>query len=186
MALACGTALAGEPAKKPVKKAKSAAPVDSSSLDKRVADAATIFVGEGVRIYFVDRRYQEVPYIRAVGEGADRSAMVVVKVVKVLHPPGASVPDKIFVPIETSRNVLGEGRSPYDAQVERHVGKQGIWFGEIVVRTDYGEGAGLKPLEEPITLLQSWDAKRRPVANPLPIKQLKEVVDSISRVKAEK
>ena len=101
-----------------------------------------------------------------------------------MHPPGVSVPDKIFVPIETSRNVLGAGRSPYDEQVERHIGKQGIWFGEIVVRKDYGEGAGRKPLEEPITFLQSWDAKRRPAASSLPIKQLKEVTESIDRIKA--
>jgi hypothetical protein len=138
-----------------------------------------------VRIYFVNRQYRETPYIRAAGEGADRSAMVVVKVVKVLHPPGGSVPDKVLVPIETSRNVLGDGRSPYDVEVERHVGKQGIWFGEIVVRTDYGDDkSGRRPLEEPITLLQSWDAKRKPAVNSLPIKQLKEVTDSISRVKA--
>jgi len=186
IAFACGSVLASEPAKKPAKKAKSAAPIDSSSLDKRVADAPTIFVGEGMRIYFVDRQYRETPYIRAAGEGADRSAMVVVKVVKVLHPPGASVPEKIFVPIETSRNVLGAGRSPYDEQVERHVRKQNIWFGEIVVRKEYGEGAGRKPLEEPIAMLQSWDAKRRPVVNSLPIAHLKDVEAAVARVKSGK
>src|SRR5688572_16215376 len=107
-----GEALANEPGKKAAKKAKSAAPFDPSSLDKRVAESKTIFVGEGARVYFVNRQYQETPYIRAAGDGADRSAMIVVKVVKVLHPPGAKVPEKILVPIETSRNVLGEGRSP--------------------------------------------------------------------------
>ena len=187
IAFAGESALAIESTKKPAKKAKSVVPFDSSSLDKRVAESKTIFVGEGARVYFVNRQYQETPYIRAAGEGADRSAMIVVKVVKVLHPPGASVPEKIFVPIETSRNVLGEGRSPYDEQVARHVGKQGIWFGEIVVRREYGEGPGRKPLEAPVTVLQSAsvDAKRKLAANSLPIKDLNEVVASINRVKAE-
>ena len=187
LAFAGEVAMASEATKKPAKKTKSAAPVDPASLDKRVADSKTIFVGEGARIYFVDRQYRETPYIRAAGEGADRSAMIVVKVVKVLHPPGASVPEKILVPIETSRNVLGEGRSPYDEQVARHVGKQGIWFGEIAVRREYGEGAARKPLEDPITVLQpgSGDAKRKLAANSLPIKDLKEVVESINRIKAE-
>lgn len=155
-------------------------------MDRRVADSATIFVGEGMRVYFVDRQYREVPYVRAAGEGTNKSALVVVKVVKVLHPPGAGGPDRVLVPIETTRDVFGEGRSPYDEQVERHVGKQGIWFGEIVVRKDYGDDrTGRKPLEEPVTLLQSGsgDAKRKPVANSLPMKHLKEVVDSIGRVK---
>ena len=190
IAFASGSALANEPAKKPAKKekAKSAAPVDPALLDKRVAESKTIFVGEGARIYFVDRQYRETPYIRAAGEGADRSAMIVVKVVKVLHPPGASVPEKILVPIETSRNVLGEGRSPYDEQVARHIGKQGIWFGEIAVRREYGEGAGRKPLEDPITVLQpgSADAKRKLAANSLPIAQLKDVEAAVARVKSGK
>jgi len=186
IAFAGGSALAIESAKKPARKAKSVAPFDPSSLDKRVAESKTIFVGEGARVYFVNRQYQETPYIRAAGDGADRSAMIVVKVVKVLHPPGASMPEKILVPIETSRNVLGEGRSPYDEQVARHVGKQGIWFGEIVVRREYGEGPGRKPLEEPITVLQtgSMDPKRKLSANSLPINDLKVVTESINRIKA--
>jgi len=192
IAFATGSALANEQTKKPAKreKAKSAAPapIDPALLDKRVAESKTIFVGEGARIYFVDRQYRETPYIRAAGEGADRSAMIVVKVVKVLHPPGASVPEKILVPIETSRNVLGEGRSPYDEQVARHIGKQGIWFGEIAVRREYGEGAGRKPLEDPITVLQpgSADAKRKLAANSLPIAQLKDVEAAVARVKSGK
>lgn len=186
IAFASESALASEPAKKPAKPAKSATPVDPSLLDKRVAESKTIFVGEGVRVYFVDRQYRETPYIRAAGDGADRSAMIVVKIVKVLHSHGASVPEKIMIPIETSRNVLGEGRSPYDEQVARHIGKQGIWFGEIVVRKDYGEGAGRKPLEDPVTVLQvgSGDAKRKLAVNSLAIKDLKEVVESINRIKA--
>ena len=188
LALAGGSALAIESAKKPAKKAKSVAPFDPSSLDKRVAESKTIFVGEGARVYFVNRQYQETPYIRAAGDGADRSAMIVVKVVKVLHPPGASMPEKILVPIETSKNILGEGRSPYDEQVARHIGKQGIWFGEIVVRREYGEGPGRKPLEDPITVLESGskDAKRKTAASPLPIAQLKDVDAAVARVKSGK
>ena len=173
------------PKKKVAKKAK--APVESPALDRRVADAATIFIGEGMRIYFVDRRYQEVPYIRAMGDGEIKSAMILVKVVKVLHPANAEAPARVLVPIETRKEIFGEGRSPYDEQVERHVGKQGIWFGEIVVRTDYGnDRSGRRPLEEPVTLLQSWDAKRKPAVSSLPIKQLKEVEASIGRVKLAK
>ena len=93
-----------------------------------------------------------------------------------------------MVPIETSKgDIFGDARSPYDELVERHVGKQGIWFGEIVVRADYGDDrSGRKPLEEPVTLLQSWDAKRKPAVSSLPIKQLKEVEASISRVRLAK
>ncbi len=154
---------------------------DSSAMDRRIADSKHVFVGEGVRIYFVDRRYRETPYIRAEGGGAVKSAMVVVKVVKVLHPAAeAEYPAHVLVPIETSRDVFGEGRSPYDREVERLVGKQGIWFGEIVVRKEAGDR---KPLEDPITLLQTGpaDTRRRPAASPLHIKYLKEVNDSIAR-----
>lgn len=181
-------AIAGEAEPKAVKKAarkaKAPASAESPALDKRVAGAAAIFVGEATRIYFVDRRFQEAPYIRAAGDGATKSAMILVKVTKVLHPANADVPGRVLIPIETSKDIFGDGRSPYDEQVERHVGKPGIWFGEIVVRNDYGdEKAGRKPLEDPVTLLQSWDAKKRPAVNSLPIKQLKEVENSIARVK---
>src|SRR5689334_13049901 len=96
LTLACGPTLADDvkpEAKKIAKKAakKERAPVESPALDRRVGDAKTIFVGEAVRIYFVDRRYQEVPYIRAAGEGPNRSAMILVKVAKVLHPANAEI-----------------------------------------------------------------------------------------------
>src|SRR5687767_1334993 len=149
---------------------------DTSALDKKVLDSKHVFVGEGVRIYFVDRRYRETPYIRAEGGGAVKSAVVVVKVTKLLHPAAAQNPGHVLVPIETSRDVFGAGSSPYDREVERLVGKQGIWFGEIVVRKDAGDG---KPLEDPVTLLQA--GSRRPTASPLPIRYLKEVNDSIAR-----
>ena len=167
-------AVAGEA---PSKARKKAEPVlDTSTLDKRVADAKHVFVGEGVRIYFVDRRYRETPYIRAEGSGAVKSAVVVVKVTKVLHPGAGEIPGQVLVPIETSRDAFGAGNSPYDREVERLVGKQGIWFGEIVVRKEAGDG---KLLEDPVTLLQA--GSRRPTASPLPIKYLKEVNDSIAR-----
>jgi hypothetical protein len=172
-----------EPKKKAAKKAR--APVESPALDRRVGDAKTIFVGEAVRIYFVDRRYQEVPYIRAAGEGPNRSAMILVKVAKVLHPANADISSRILVPIETNKgDIFSDHRSPYDEQVARYVGKQGIWFGDIVVRTDSGDDKiGRKPLEDPLTFLQAWDSKKRPVASALPIAQLKEVEGSIKRVK---
>ena len=65
LALGCVPVLAEDVApgikkaeKKSEKKAerKMRAPVDSQALDRRVGDAKTIFVGEAVRIYFVDRR----------------------------------------------------------------------------------------------------------------------------------
>jgi hypothetical protein len=173
----CLPALAAEPAAKSRKKAESA--LDASAMDKRIADSKHVFVGEGVRIYFVNRRYQETPYIRAEGGGAVKSAVLVVKVVRMLHP-AAQNPGQVLVPIETSRDVFGTGNSPYDREVERLVGKQGIWFGEIVVRSDVEDG---KPFEDPVTLLQtgSADAKRRPTASPLPMRYLKEVTNSIAR-----
>ena len=156
--------------------------LDTAALDKRITGAKHVFIGEGVRIYFVDRRYRETPYIRAAGDGAVKQAMVVVKVVKLLQPAGVEVPAQVLVPIETSRDVYREERSRYDQEVERLVGKQGIWFGEIVTRK---EGDDRKPLEEPVTVLQavSADGKRRPVATPLSINHLKQVVAGIERLK---
>jgi hypothetical protein len=194
IALACAPALAedAEPAaknakSKPAKKAamKTRAPGGLPAVDRRVADAKTIVVGEAVRIYFVDRRYQEVPYIRAAGEGPNRAAMILVKVAKVLHPANAEVSGRILVPIETNKgDIFSDRRSPYDEEVARYVGKQGIWFGDIVVRTDSGDDRiGRKPLEDPLTFLQAWDSKKRPVASAVPVAQLKEVEASINRVK---
>jgi hypothetical protein len=168
----CVPALAAEA--KSRKKAEPA--LDVSVLEKRITDSKHVFVGEGVRIYFVDRRYRETPYIRAEGSGAIKSAVVVVKVTKLLHPGAGENPGQVLVPIETSRDAFGAGNSPYDREVERLVGKQNIWFGEIVVRKDAGDG---KPLEDPVTLLQA--GSRRPTASPLPIRYLKEVNDSIAR-----
>lgn len=176
----CLPAFAGEAASKSRKKAAPA--IDTTALDRKVSESKHVFVGEGVRIYFVDRRYRETPYIRAAGEGAVKSAVAVVKVVKVLHPAGAEVPAQVLVPMETSRDAFGEGRSPYDRDVGRLVGRQGIWLGEIVVRK---EGDDRKPLEDPVTLLQAapGDGKRRPVAAPMPMNHLKQVMDSIARLK---
>jgi hypothetical protein len=173
----------GEAKKKPAKKER--APVESPAIDKRVAEAKVIFVGEGTRIFFIDRRYQEVPYIRALGEGTSKSALISVRVVKVLHSTNVEMPTRVFVPIETNKgDIFGDARSVYDEQVERYVGKQNVWFGEIVVRTDYGdEKSGRKPLEDPLTFLQAWDSKKRPIASVLPIAQLKEVENSIKRTK---
>jgi hypothetical protein len=170
----CAPALAAEA--KSRKKAEPA--LDVSALEKRVADSKHVFVGEGVRIYFVDRRYRETPYVRAEGSGAVKSAVVVVKVTKLLHPAGAENPGHVLVPLETSRDVFGSGNSPYDREVERLVGKPGIWFGEIVTRKDADDG---RPFEDPVTLLQAGDVRSRPAATPLPIRYLKEVNDSIVR-----
>jgi hypothetical protein len=181
--LFCAPALAAEASKA---KKKAAAGPDTAAIDRRVTDAKAIFIGEGTRIYFVDRQFREVPYIRAVGDGANKSAMVAVKVVKVLHPARGGVPERVLVPIETSRDAYGQGHSPYDEQVQRHVGKQFIWFGEVVVRQDYGDDkSGRKQLEEPVTLLQPRDPKRSLVADSLPIGQLKQVTDSIARVRGQ-
>jgi hypothetical protein len=172
-ALLAECALAAE-----AKARKKAAPgLDAAALDKRIGESKHVFIGEGVRIYFVDRRYRETPYIRAAGDGAVKQAMVVVKVVKLLQPAGAEVPVQVLVPIETSRDVFREERSRYDQEVERLVGKQGIWFGEIVVRKDLGE--------DPVTLLMTTpaNAKRRPAASPLSISHLKQVTASIERLK---
>ena len=188
MAFAGGLALAEEPAKKSAKKAKSAAPVDSSSLDKRVAEAPAIFVANAVRIYFVDRRHQEVPYIRAAGEGSRKNALMLLKVTKVLHPANANVPERVVVPLETTRDVFGDGKSLYEQQTERYVGKQAVWFGEVKVVRDFsGDGSGRKPLEDPVNLLVTGDAKRKQPAtiSPVPIEQLKDVESSIARIKAE-
>jgi hypothetical protein len=186
LCMGAGLALAGEPAPKSAKKAKSApaksAP-DASALDKRVAEAKHVFVGEGMRIYFVDRQFREVPYVRAAGDGAYKSAVVVVRVVDMLRSPGGEKPARVLVPIETSRDVYGQGLSPFDRHVDQYVGKQGIWLGEVVVRKDYGDDkSGRKPLEDPVTLLQTPqpDAKRRVAAEPLPMTQLKQVKDSIA------
>jgi hypothetical protein len=174
-----------EPKKKVVKKTR--APVELPALDRRIANAKMIVVGDAVRIFFVDRRYQEAPYIRAAGDGPTKTAMILVKVTKVLHPANAEVPARLFVPIETSKgDIFSDGRSPYDEQVARHVGKPGIWFGELKVVTEIGDDkSARKPLEDPIALLQAWDAKKRPVVSSLPIAQLKEVEASIARVKSE-
>jgi hypothetical protein len=181
--LICAPALGAEASKS---KKKAAAGPDTAAIDRRVTDAKAIFIGEGTRIYFVDRQFREVPYIRAVGDGANKTAMVAVKVVKVLHPARGGVPERVLVPIETSRDAYGQGRSPYDEQVARHVGKQVIWFGEVVVRQDYGDDkSGRKQLEEPVTLLQPRDPKRSPVADSLPIGQLRQVTDSIARVRGQ-
>jgi len=183
--LVCAPALAVEADVKSAKKATNSAALPG--LDQRVAEAPMIFVGEGVRVHFIDYQYRERPYIQAAGEGANKSAVVVVKVVKVLHPPNAAAPERVLVPIETNRDVFGEGRSPYDEQVERHVRKQEIWFGEIVVRKDYGDDrTGRRPLEEPVTLLQSGNPKRRLAAAPLNIRYLKQVTEAIARVKGTK
>ena len=185
LAFTSATAFAeeAEPKKKPAKKAR--APADSTAVDRRVAGASTIFIGEGMWIYFIDRRYQEVPYIRAVGEGANKSALIAVKVVKVLHPPNAELPAKVLVPVATHKgDIASDAPSPYDDLVGRYVGKQNIWFGELAVRSDYGDDkSGRKPLEDPLTFLQAWDSKKRPIVSALPIEQLKNVEGSIKRVK---
>lgn len=197
LAVACVPVLAEDAApgakkaeKKPEKKAerKMRVPVDSPALERRVGDAQTILVGEAVRIYFVDRRYQEVPYIRAAGEGSNRTAMILVKVARVLHPANANISNRILVPIETNKgDIFSDRRSPYDEEVARYVGKQGIWFGEIVVRTESGDEKMVrKPLEDPLTFLHAWDSKKRPVASSVPLAQLKEVESAIKRVKLGK
>ena len=178
--LECLPVLAADAGSKSGRKAAPA--LDAAALDKRISDARHVFVGEAVRIYFVDRSYRETPYIRAAGDGSVKSAMVVVKVVKPLHPAGAELPGQVLVPIETSRDAFSEGRSRYDREVDRLVGKQGIWFGEIVTRKD---GNNRKALEDPVTLLMTGpaDAKRRPAATPLSINHLKQVTESIERLK---
>jgi hypothetical protein len=179
LCMSCAPAFAAEGETKKRAKAKAlqvrAEPVE---LDKRVAESKFIFVGEGVRIYFLDRQYRETPYIRAADEGKLKSAVLVVKVVKPLQPATGDLPAQILVPITTDRDVFGEGRSHYDQQVARHVGKQGIWFGDFVTHNSYGDPKAPRPLENPFTFFRTKTG-----ANPLPEKQLKEVAATISRVK---
>jgi ribosomal protein L12E/L44/L45/RPP1/RPP2 len=177
LVMACAPALAAEGETKKRAKAKApqvrAEPVD---LDQRVAESKFIFLGEGVRIYFLDRQYRETPYIRAADDGKLKSAVLVVKVVKPLQPVKGDLPAQILVPISTDRDVFGEGRSHYDHQVARLVGKQGIWFGDFVTHNSYGDAKAPRPLENPVTFFKSKSG-----TTPLPEKQLKEVVANISK-----
>ena len=176
----CAPVLAAEG--EPKKRAKAKAPqvrAEPVEMDKRVAESKFIFLGEGVRIYFLDRQYRETPYIRAADDGKLKSAVLVVKVVKSLQAATGDIPVQILVPISTDRDVFGEGRSHYDQQVARHVGKQGIWFGDFETRSSYGDPKAPRPLENPVTFFRSKSG-----TTPLPEKQLKEVVASI-KSKAE-
>jgi hypothetical protein len=175
LAMMCAPALAAEGETK--KRAKAKAPqarAEPVELDQRVAESKFIFLGEGVRIYFLDRQYRETPYIRAADDGKLKSAVLVVKVVKPLYPTRGDVPAQILVPISTDRDVFGEGRSHYDHQVARYVGKQGIWLGDFTTINSYGDPKAPRPLENPFTFFRSKSG-----TTPLPEKQLKEVVASI-------
>jgi hypothetical protein len=176
LAMMCVPAIAAEGETK--KRAKAKAPqvhAEPVELDKRVAESKFIFLGEGVRIYFLDRQYRETPYIRAADDGRMKSAVLVVKIVKPLQPAKGDLPAQILVPISTDRDIYGDGRSHYDHLVARHVGKQGIWFGDFETRSSYGDPKAPRPLEDPVTFFRSKSG-----TTPLPEKQLKEVVASIN------
>jgi len=159
---------------------------DPVTVDERVADARAIFVGEPMRIYFVDYRYREIAYIRAAGYGTARNAMMVVKVKKVLHAPPGDFPAQVLVPVYTTRDVFNDGPSPYDRMVERYVGKQAIWLGEVVTIKHWGDDKNPQPLEDPVVTFQarSADGQRRVFPTPYDIRRLNEISDTIARVKA--
>ena len=176
LVMTCALAFAAEG--EPKKRAKAKAPqvrAEPVDLDQRVAESKFIILGEGVRIYFIDRWYREAPYIRAADEGRLKSAVLVVKVLKQLQPAAGEAPAQILVPIATDKDVFGEGRSHYDQQVARLVGKQGIWFGELATINSYGDPKAPRPLDNPVTFFRSKSG-----TTPLPEKQLKEVVASIN------
>lgn len=180
VAMVCVSAVAaeGEP-KRRAKKAE-APRAEPVSLDQRIAESKYIFLGEGVRIYFLDRQYRETPYIRAADDGRMKSAALVVKVIRQLQPEKGEAPAQILVPISTDRDVFGDGRSHYDQQVARLVGKKGIWFGDFVTVREYGDPRAPRPLENPVTFFKSKTG-----ATPLPDKQLKEVTAAISGRKSK-
>lgn len=156
------------------------------SLDDRVAQSRAIFVGEPMRIYFVNYQYREISYIRSAGYGTARNAMMVVKVKKVLHAPPGDFPEQVLVPVYTTRDVFGEGPSPYDRMVERYVGKQAIWMGEVITIKHWGDDKNPQPIEDPVVTFQARapDGQRRVFPAPYDIKRLNEVNEAIARVKA--
>lgn len=155
------------------------------SLEERVAQSRAIFVGEPMRIYFVNYQYREIAYIRSAGYGTARNAMMVVKVQKVLHAPPGDFPSQVLVPVYTTRDVFGEGPSPYDRMVQRYVGKPAIWMGEVVTIRHYGNEKNPRPLEDPVVTFQARapDGDRRVFPAPYDIKRLNEVSDAVARIK---
>jgi hypothetical protein len=111
LVMACAPALAAEGETK--KRAKAKAPevrAEPVELDKRVAESKYIFLGEGVRIYFLDRQYRETPYIRAADDGRMKSAVLVVKIVKPLQP--AKGKQGIWFGDFTTLHSYGDPKSP--------------------------------------------------------------------------
>jgi hypothetical protein len=160
---------------------------DRVTLDQRVAGATFIFVGEGRRIYFVNCRYEEVPYEQAAALDTSRMAFIEIEVSTPLLPRKWTEGNKVIIPITTSAERQASGRIPYNELASRHVGRQGIYFTTRTVL--HSEVSSCGSPNTPIKLGTPIDAHRLstlpalegPKENPLPLDYLDEVQAIINR-----
>ena len=81
------------------------------TLDQRVAAADFIFVGEGRRLFFVDKQYKEVPYEQAATMHKLKAAVIEVAVVKSLFPVAWTEGTVVLIPVATWKDSAGRGGS---------------------------------------------------------------------------
>jgi hypothetical protein len=172
------------------------------TVDDRVAQSDLIFVGEPVRIYFVDKEYKEVPYEDSVVETEDpqshlrlRRALLEIKVNSVLWEASPKERKHVLFPLSPVAKEIGffDRSSIYEELSTKYIGHKGIWFGHTLILAEYyeipsdGGFSKKQTMRDAVELFHPkfWVARSHRVPNPMPLSDLEEVKGSIRMLKTK-
>lgn len=155
------------------------------TLDQRVEAADFIFIGEARRVFFVDRRYREVPYEKAAQVNKVKAAMLEVQVLKPLFPQPWPGEVTALIPLTAWKGSQPGERGSYDELVDQHVGKRGIYFTsrtEIYYELPTGDGVSNRLESRLFAHTRSTPAAQAgPKENPLALTYLEGVTTSVRK-----
>jgi len=154
---------------------------ESLTMDDKVNGAQYVFVGKAVRIYFVDKNYEEIK--EPLTLSGFQPAVLEVNVQSTLYPSDWQPPEHVLVGISSSVRKEGSSSSMFQEQQERYVGRELIYFLNKQRITRYAGHDKTSQRRE--LLVRYYFPKffplKGPRDNPLQLSYLEQVKESVKR-----
>lgn len=165
---------------------------EAVTFDQKLLASEQVFIGTGHRIYFADRLGREASFENAysVVPGNDvRLAILEVRIDRELYSTNTEYSTRLAkFPLWTSTVRYGGNQSGYEYQIEKFVGKSGIYFTMRVLETIYE----LDNQRHQVVATVLYDrfvntpAQQGPTGNPLPLTDIPLVLEAINNLNRAK
>lgn len=161
-------------------------PVPFVTMDEKVAAANHIFIGMGKRIYYISCAGNEVSSIeKACGSDPwSKDARLEIEVIRELYIDFDKPLPVALIGVNGAIEPFGSQPSGYDATVKRYMSGVAIYFGDVQtdpIRVKVPNGPSKIVGEITLHRFIKPFAVNGPIANPLPLTYLQEVVATVAR-----